>query len=339
MRVALSVRQFRAQAALLLRTALLVVALAGCAEVARDSARTMQASTEASSTSSQSSMVWNPSIIDNTEDFPVSTQDETDIRHFIGHDLKAAYLDKNSNRSELTMTPNFVRLETDVAGRQSRQDRDSFMTSLSAANVKHVAYRIGRIIVLAGGEQAVALVASSYGTRYFDYNFLEGLILTRSPAGWRLKQQTLRELPPDEGAVRSAAIFLVDRDPSEVGEALKSGGRADGIVEAATSGSTVDSISGDERMHTVLFILRATPPKGTILTVEHQFDRPNLDELGPYVSHYTVEDEDGFYVIGNGTHASYGCSGGPSCAGGTITYRIFMSERKLGEETVRIEGD
>lgn len=137
------------------------------------------------------------------------------------------------------------------------------------------------------------------------------------------------------GAVNSraaqVAVFLIARPADGIAKSLRKQTEAAAPKAIAQLKSlSTSSITSNEREHTVVFYASRKLPIGTRIKIEHQFTRPGMGKLAPYVMTYQINaaNQSTPFVILNKSKA-----GG---SGGTITYRIYLNGKLSGSSTVRI---
>jgi hypothetical protein len=126
-------------------------------------------------------------------------------------------------------------------------------------------------------------------------------------------------------------VFLVARSADGIAKSLRKQSEAlalKAIVQL--KGSATSSITSNEREHTVVFFANRKLPIGTQIRIEHQFTRPGMGKLHPYVMNYKIDSTNQSipFVTLNKSKA-----GG---RGGSIEYRIYLNGKLSGSETVKI---
>ncbi len=289
-----------------------------------------------------------PALTDNLATFSSPTPEGSLIIDLIGKAIKPALQSDDTTLLDRYLAPDYELRFARSKDKFQLVNRFEFLQALDrmkAADKRQrtIDYTVQAVTQGRDNNAVVISLISTYRFRHFNPRFVEGLLFERMNGGWVLSRHAVAPLHPSEGMYYNVNIIVSKISPSDARSKLATlsqtflFGDPDRVIDDFEGVEAGKTIVGDEREYTVLFIFREPPPAGAKITIEHQFDRPNFKMLEPYRFDYGVEEASPFYAIANGTHASYQCSGGSFCNGGTITYRVFAHGQKVADRTVMIE--
>ncbi len=183
------------------------------------------------------------------------------------------------------------------------------------------------------GKGAAIIAATTYKSKYFHPRYIETFGFKRTPDGWLLRRILVvpaQAKPEELGVQIILSRFPGGRSPLGDFDKIVEEEGPDAFVERYQQHSK-GSIPSDESSHSVLFVFAEPPPPDTYVLTQHQFRRPGMSGLRPYLFTYYVRyGVSPFYVIENTSQAG----GRPA---GSITYSVFVDDAVVAERRVSIQ--
>lgn len=277
---------------------------------------------------------------DNTSDPIFTGTIESELVSVINKYLKPSFAKHDISLLEPALSTNFERTYLLSSGEVSIESKAEFLKKRKSwqrlqPDHRRLSYHIRGITIADPESQAIVTALATYRTKYFVSRFLEVLTLDQEPE-WKIRSQNLFPLRIKNWDDHEVAIIVTPihaalsswlSTPSERLEAIQARG-PDNVIEQIRK-ADVQSIPGNEKLFSVLYVFRESPAVGTKIRTEHQFWRPWAKRLSPYKFNYDVQSSEPFFVIENRVRA-----GGK---GGHITFKVFVDFELVGKRRIDIQ--